>query len=347
MSSSTAHIYEKVYLFITHRINEAQSDRFFGAEAKEWNFYVHDIEAYFNQKKVYLFIAFYISLQSKEMNLKQIIDEAFEVKSINAKLALSRLLSVEKEGTLDLNEKAETISSLLNGINYLKTKDCFRTFVDGVYAEYTRNDTTFKDWKKIFYLEDSEANLIACAINDYPGEIYQNEFIKYIFERLPELFSANNYYVFRHGRYLIKDSGDFYVCEYPGKIGRGQILCPEKFYIKSFHHTFFYLEYEFLISQGYFDYLKLELPFDPEFRESLDMINNEFVAILDAPECALKVHLDKLKNVLKSIKENKKCREIEDIATSCIEQLQKAKGGEDVVNVINCMLDEYKLLKIR
>lgn len=345
MNNDAVHIYDKAYLFITHRISEAQGDRFWEAEAKEWNFYVSDVELYFNKNKVLLFTAFCISLQRKNMDIKHIIDEAFEVKGSNAKMVLSRLISIEKKGTLDIHEKVAMISSLLDGINYLNIKNCFRTFVDGRYAEYTRNDTTYKDWQKIFYLEDSEANLVTCAINDYPSEIYQKEFIQHIFKRLPELFSANNYYVFIHGRHLIKDSGDFYVCENPGRIR--QIVCPERFHIKSFHHTFFYLEYEFLISQGDFDYLKLELPFDPEFRESLDMINNEFVAILDAPECALKVHLDKLKNVLKSIKENKKCREIEDIATSCIEQLQKAEGGEDVVNVINCILDEYKLLKIR
>lgn len=163
---------------------------------------------------------------------------------------------------------------------------------------------------------------------------------------LPELFPANNYYVFIHGRYLIKDSGESCIYENPSKIG-GQVLCPEKFHIKSFHHTLSYQEYKFLISQESFDYLNLELLFDPKFKEGLATIIKKIKSILNAPECIHEECINKLKDVLESVKGSEKCKEIADIASFCIERLQKAAGGEDVVDVINHILEEHEILKIR
>lgn len=169
MSNSIIPIYEKVYLFITYRIGRTQSDRFFGAKTKRWGFYRHDVESYFNQNKALLFTHFCNSSERQNVDIQQmIIEEAFEPRDLSAKLIFSRL---KKNVILDLQK--EEINSLLKGINYLNIKDCFRTFVDDVYLKNVGNDASFKDWENIFYLEDLEANLVTCAINDYPRDTYQ------------------------------------------------------------------------------------------------------------------------------------------------------------------------------
>lgn len=346
--SNTVPVYEKVYLFITYRIGECQSDRFFDRESKEWNFYVHDIESYFNLNKVCLFIDYWSCQSGKGKNLKQIVDESFEIRVLNARLVLSRLLVAEKNRTLDLRKNKETVSSLLNGINYLNIKDCFKSFVNDVYAEYTKTDISFRNWEKIFYIENPEQNSIACAVNDYQSIDYQKEFVEYILEKLPKLFPANDYYVFIHGRYLINNLDGSYICEYPSKIEVAQIQCPKEFHIKSFHHTFSYLEYEFLISRQDFIYLNLELLFDSDVRKGVKIINDEIVAILDSPEYNhSEQHIDVLKKGLDYVRKSRKSEKIDDILFSIIIRLQNVERGDEIVNVINNMLEVSKLLKIR
>lgn len=325
--------YKKVYLFVTYRINQNPNDRFYNTPKKDWNFNVNEIESYFSEHKNELFVNFYNSL--KIVSLSEVIENFFDAS--NQKKAT--LESLKKKIPLDLSKEKENVDRLLNGIDYTVLKKPFRDFIDIEYSKYTKENITFKNWQEIFYIEDKNKKITICALNDYDKEKYRQNFIQYIFVRLPKLFPAQEYFVFIHGRYLIEGNPKY---EHPEKIYN--IECPKKFHIKTFHHTIYHNEYKFLIDQDDFNYLKLEILFNENIRESLKAIRKSIYFILNDPEnSSCKEEKEKIINSIEKIKEN---TQLNDSIFTCSESLRNTSKGKDIVNMINNLLKESDILKL-
>lgn len=327
--------YKKVYLFVTDRINEASEDRFWKVESRDWNFSIYDKEVYFNENKVRLFIEFWNSQEEK--SLEQTVAKAFEVKKGMPKLRLEKLKGYEKKGTLDLPGESEDMEKMMSGVGYSKIEPCFRDFVDVKYEEYVAHDDTYKNWKKIYYIDNREKGIAVCALNDYKKQEYKDEFKNYIYHSLPLIFPADEYYVFIHGRYLIIDKDKTFIEE---KTVEGN-----RFHIKTFHHTLSYVEYKFLISQEVFNYLYLELLFDETAREALREVNKCVISILADPEFVDDGCIQTLVHNLDLLKLN---REIADDAIfKLAERVNSMHKGRELVNLLNDVVVETRLLGIK
>lgn len=327
--------YKKVYLFVTDRINETPEDRFWMAGTKDWNFSVYEKDVYFNENKVRLFIEFWNSQEEK--SLEQIVAKAFEVKKGMQKLRFEKLKGCEKKGTLNLPAESEEVGKMMGGISYLKIEPCFRDFVDVKYEEYVAYDDTYKNWKKIYYIDNREKGVVACALNDYKKEIYRDEFIDHIYHRLPLLFPAEEYYVFIHGRYLIKDKDETCI---EVKMVKGN-----EFHIKTFHHTLSYVEYKFLISQEEFNYLYLELLFDETVREALKEVNKCVILILANPEFVEDERIQTLVRNLDLLKLNRKIAD--DAIFKLTELVDCMHKGCELVNLLNDVVAKSRLLGVK
>lgn len=329
--------YEKVYLFVTYKINEDSGNRFWKTESRDWDFYAYDKDRYFNDNKVHLFIEFWNSQEDK--SLEQTVEKAFEVKGMQ-KLSFDKLVRYEKNGTLDLSKESresKELKKMLVGISYPKIERCFRNFVDLKYGNYIENDDTFKSWKEIYYIDDRKKSRVTCALNDYEREEYKDKFIDYIYYRLPRLFPADKYYIFIHGRFLIKDDGN--PCIETKKVEGN------RFYIKTFHHTLFYAEYKFLITQGDFDYLYLELLFDKTVRNLLKEVGKCIISILADPEFVDDECIQTLVSKLLLLKSNENM--VSDSLFILTESVGDIHKGPELVNLLNKVVAESQLIRIK
>ena len=254
---------KKVFFFLTTHIKASPDYRFAKAGTKSWDFFPEDNRVFYKRH-----------LDEVLSELEATSPEAFKaVKEV----CIEVHSCPENEDPSDRNPDYRSYKGchwaefqeyerklLFLDYDFSRNK-VLEEIVNKRFDEFKNSEAEkarWKLWKDLYYIEKKETGNVYCALYDYNKDNYKEEFLKYIFDKLPECFEADEYFLFIHGSSLIKDNhGDAIV--YPKKEAPFGLKCPDNFRIKTFHHQLCYDEYCFLINPE-LDDLSLELPFENE-----------------------------------------------------------------------------------